>query len=112
MNAVVDTPAEAPRAAGAGHVHPVHRFRWLLRREFWEHKGGFLWAPLVAGGISLLLSAMGMVLAMVAARGKVPPEPTYEGEFHERRFLDRNRLTLIESGGGFSKKLSIARLPQ
>lgn len=74
MNAVVDTPAEAPRAAGAGHVHPVHRFRWLLRREFWEHKGGFLWAPLVAGGISLLLSAMGMVLAMVAARGKVPQD--------------------------------------
>ncbi len=59
MNAVVDTPTAAPRPAGASHVHPTHRFRWLLRREFWEHKGGFFWAPLVAGGISLLLTLIG-----------------------------------------------------
>ncbi|WP_238346110.1 hypothetical protein [Luteimonas saliphila] len=72
MNAVADTLPDAPRPAGAGHIHPTHRFRWLLRREFWEHKGGFLWAPLVAGGISLLLSAMGIVMAMVAARGNIP----------------------------------------
>jgi ABC-2 type transport system permease protein len=25
--------------------------KWLLRREFWEHKGGFFWAPLVVGSI-------------------------------------------------------------
>jgi len=72
MNAVVDTPTDAPRPAGAAHVHRTHRFRWLLRREFWEHKGGFFWAPLVAGGISLLLSAMGIVLALVAARRHMP----------------------------------------
>ena len=22
--------------------------KWLLRREFWEHKGAMMWAPLVA----------------------------------------------------------------
>jgi ABC-2 type transport system permease protein len=49
--------------ATGGHVpmaaaHPTHKFALLLRREFWEHKGGFFWAPLVAGGISLLLTAM------------------------------------------------------
>ncbi len=49
-------------------THPTHKFRLLLRREFWEHKGGFLWAPLVAGGIFLLLSLMGFGVGEMAAR--------------------------------------------
>ena len=62
MNAVAETrsPVAAP--------HPTHKFRLLLRREFWEHKGGFFWAPLVAGGISLVLTAMALVVAEIAAR--------------------------------------------
>ena len=48
--------------------HPTHKFQLLLRREFWEHKGGFLWAPLVAGGIFLLLSLMGFGIGEMAAR--------------------------------------------
>jgi ABC-2 type transport system permease protein len=48
--------------------HPTHKFKLLLRREFWEHKGGFLWAPLVAGGIFLLLSVMGFGVGEMAAR--------------------------------------------
>jgi ABC-2 type transport system permease protein len=48
--------------------HPTHKFKLLLRREFWEHKGGFLWAPLVAGGIFLLLSLMGFGVGEMAAR--------------------------------------------
>ena len=27
--------------------------KWLLRREFWEHKGAMLWAPIVAGTLLL-----------------------------------------------------------
>ncbi|HRN62027.1 MAG TPA: hypothetical protein PK743_00330 [Luteimonas sp.] len=72
MNAAADTLPDAPRGTAGTHIHKTHRFRWLLRREFWEHKGGFLWAPLVAGVISLLLSAMGIAIAMVAARGRIP----------------------------------------
>jgi len=40
-------------------------FVWLIKREFWEHRGGFLWAPLVTGGIFLLLNVMGLVAAEV-----------------------------------------------
>ena len=61
MNAVTQT-RHVPVA------HPTHKLRLLLRREFWEHKGGFLWAPIVAGAIFLLLSVMGIVVAEVAAR--------------------------------------------
>ncbi|HEX5755300.1 MAG TPA: hypothetical protein VFY12_02990 [Arenimonas sp.] len=27
------------------------KFAWLLRREYWEHKGGFLWAPAIVGAV-------------------------------------------------------------
>jgi ABC-2 type transport system permease protein len=40
-------------------------FVWLVKREFWEHRGGFLWAPLVAGSIFLVLNVMGLIAAEV-----------------------------------------------
>ncbi|WP_449448319.1 hypothetical protein [Thermomonas brevis] len=48
--------------------HPTHKLKLLLRREFWEHKGGFFWAPIWAGGISLLLTTMALIFGEVAAR--------------------------------------------
>ena len=36
---------------------------WLLRREFWEHKGSMFWAPVVVG--ALLVVLMGGILAYV-----------------------------------------------
>ena len=75
MNAAADSTLPAsPRAMA--RPHPTHKFRLLLRREFWEHKGGFLWAPLVAGGISLLLTIMAIVIGEVAAR-----QALADGEF-------------------------------
>ena len=71
MNAAADTLPDTPRPAGATPARPTRPFAWLLRREYWENRGGFLWAPLVAGGISLLLSAMGIILAIVAAGPKI-----------------------------------------
>ncbi|MHB8911576.1 MAG: hypothetical protein ACYC42_02750 [Lysobacter sp.] len=65
----MDLPT-APRAAVAA-PHATHTFKLLLKREFWEHKGGFFWAPLVAGGIFLLLSLMGIGVGEMAAR-RVP----------------------------------------
>ena len=67
MNAVnMDLPV-APRTPVAA-PHATHTFKLLLKREFWEHKGGFFWAPLVAGGIFLLLSLMGIGAGELAAR--------------------------------------------
>ncbi len=39
----------------------MNTFKWLLKREFWEHRGGFFWAPVVAGIIFLVLSSMAIV---------------------------------------------------
>ena len=49
-------------------VHATHRFRMLLRREYWEHKGGFFWAPVIASIISLAMTIMGIVLALMSVR--------------------------------------------
>lgn len=63
MNTMTDTlPQRRPVAA----PHATHKFKLLLRREFWEHRGGFFWAPLIASGIALLftvLAAIGLTIA-------------------------------------------------
>jgi len=66
MNASTYDGDTAPRAIAA--PHPTHKLQLLLKREFWEHKGGFFWAPLVAGAISLVLSLMALIVGEVVAR--------------------------------------------
>ncbi|RDS86467.1 hypothetical protein [Dyella psychrodurans] len=34
---------------------------WLVKREFWEHRGGFFWAPVITGVVFLILNLMGIV---------------------------------------------------
>jgi hypothetical protein len=72
--------------------HPTHKFQLLLRREFWEHKGGFLWAPLVAGGIFLLLSLMGFGVGEMAAR-RTTGNFQIDGEGIQINGLDLGALT-------------------
>ncbi|MDO5504729.1 MAG: hypothetical protein Q4F49_00345 [Pseudoxanthomonas suwonensis] len=43
----------------------LQKLGWLLRREFWEHRGGFLWAPLIAGGVFLFFTLLGGGTAQV-----------------------------------------------
>lgn len=38
---------------------------WLVRREYWENRGGFLWAPFWAGASILLITALGIISAEV-----------------------------------------------
>lgn len=46
----------------------MNTFLCLLKREYWEHRGGFLWAPVWTAGIFLVLSLMGMVVGEMGAR--------------------------------------------
>lgn len=96
MNALdINADRPAPRAIAA--VHPTHTFRLLLRREFWEHRGGFLWAPLLAGAIFLLLATMGIGVGELAAR-RVADSSNHamistDGGKFEINGLDLSRLT-------------------
>jgi ABC-2 type transport system permease protein len=40
--------------------------KWLLRREFWEHKGAFFWAPVVVAAVMLILVGGGLVYAVAS----------------------------------------------
>ncbi|MFC4761579.1 hypothetical protein [Dyella koreensis] len=40
-------------------------FYWLVKREFWENRGGFLWAPVVTGVVFLVLNIMAIIAAEV-----------------------------------------------
>jgi ABC-2 type transport system permease protein len=40
----------------------MNTMKWLLKREYWEHKGGLLWAPGVVSAITIVL---GIIMAGV-----------------------------------------------
>ncbi len=54
MNAANSTPATQATA-----------FKWLLKREYWENRGGFLWAPVVTGAIVTLLTFIAAVIGLI-----------------------------------------------
>ncbi len=41
----------------------MNTLKWLLKREYWEHKGGFFWAPVVISGIISLLTIGSLLFA-------------------------------------------------
>jgi ABC-2 type transport system permease protein len=114
MNASIETAVATPRTPVAP-PHPTHKFKLLLRREFWEHKGGFLWAPLVAGAIFLAPAAMGIVTALFFARKAIAEgEMQIDGEVMING-LDLGMLTrrmdaqaLAELGKGLDISLFMA----
>ena len=62
MNAIPASPAKAPVP------HPTAKFKWLLRREYWENRGGFFWGPVIAGAIIVGLNLILAVIGSIAAR--------------------------------------------
>ena len=49
-------------------ISPSSKFVWLVKREFWEHRGGFLWTPLIIAAVMLAFMAMGLITAELTAR--------------------------------------------
>jgi ABC-2 type transport system permease protein len=50
-------------------MNRMKTFYWLVKREFWEHRGSFVWAPIIAGAVFLLLNLMAIVTAEVLKIG-------------------------------------------
>jgi ABC-2 type transport system permease protein len=51
-----------------GRSHDTAKFQWLLKREYWENRGGFLWAPVITGAIIVGLNLILAVIGSIAAR--------------------------------------------
>lgn len=71
MNAIVESQdsTSAFRSKGAS-ISVSQRFLLLLKREFWEHRGGFLWAPLVTGAIAIVFSLFGAIAGSLMFDGR------------------------------------------
>lgn len=72
-------------------------FGWLLRREFWEHRGGFLWAPIIVGIVSLVLIAMGLVVGEVSMH-RANVDPQLFGLEHVQGALTAEQMQMLAQG--------------
>ena len=43
----------------------MNTYKWLLKREFWEHKGGFFWTPAVIGALLTLGTGASVLAGLV-----------------------------------------------
>ena len=72
MNAADDILAPSPAAPRAVAATPrLQTFKMLLKREYWEHRGGFLWAPSIVGAIAIVFTLLGVVASTVMLRNAV-----------------------------------------
>jgi len=73
---------------------PARTWLTLLKREFWEHRGGLLWAPVVTGALFLALTIMAMAVAHVGAgKARIQLGALNLGEL--TRNLDANQLAAV-----------------
>lgn len=85
----------------------MNTFGWLVKREYWEHKGGFVWTPIWVSGVMLLLTVLGILTtelfasrASVKINGGIPWEQISqrlsEGDFvHAGTGLDVAYIALV-----------------
>jgi ABC-2 type transport system permease protein len=84
MNASIQEPAAMqPRAATADAYGFGSKFKLLLRREFWENKGGFFWAPVITGIIASVFAVIGLIIATIFIQ-----KAKNDGDFHDHFKID------------------------
>jgi len=79
----------------------MNTFKWLLKREYWEHRGGFFWAPVVTGAIFLLLSIMAIIAGESVRRSVEDGEGIQMNGVHLRQLTETlTPKEMAELGGG------------
>lgn len=70
---------------------------WLVKREIWEHKGGFIWTPVIGGIVFLVLNLMGVVTGEVM--GASHGIHIGSGNLHElTTMMDRHDMEQVGMG--------------
>ena len=46
----------------------MNTMKWLVKREFWENKGGFFWAPIIVGCIATLFAIVAATVGAIVGR--------------------------------------------
>ncbi|MFJ1472438.1 hypothetical protein [Massilia orientalis] len=65
----------------------TNTMKWLLKREFWEHKGSMFWAPLIVG--SLLVVLLGCTITYGIMQHGIPAHVTINGQTLDHARLDQ-----------------------
>lgn len=79
----------------------MNTFKWLLKREYWEHRGGFFWAPVVTGAIFLLLSVMAIIAGESVRRTVDDGDGIQMNGVHLRQLTETlTPKEMAELGGG------------
>ncbi len=55
-------------------ISPARKLGWLLRREYWENRGGFFWAPVIAGVVICALSLLAALAGSLHLSGIEKPK--------------------------------------
>jgi ABC-2 type transport system permease protein len=96
MNASVQEPAAMrPHTTTAEAFGFGNKLKLLLKREFWENKGGFFWAPVVTGIIASTFALVGLIFATIFIQ-KAKSNGDFETHF------SRNDIDGLEAFGVFS----------
>ena len=64
----------------------TNTMKWLLKREFWEHKGSMFWAPLIVG--SLLVVLLGCTITYGIMAHGIPTHISVNGHWIDDPRLD------------------------
>ena len=65
----------------------ANTMKWLLRREFWEHKGSMFWAPLIVGAVLVVL--LGCTITYGIMQHGIPAHVTVNGHTLDHARLDQ-----------------------
>ncbi len=69
----------------------MNTMKWLLRREFWEHKGAMFWAPIIAAAVLFCLTSVSAIYG------------ASQGEFNDEvkiHLTNQGKTTTVHSGFG------------
>lgn len=81
MNAIYDTPDQAPVQRAVRSIGAADRFKMLLKREFWENRGGFVWAPVITGMIATVFALIGAIGGSWALQ-RAKSSPNFSHDLH------------------------------
>ncbi len=97
MNTSIQEPTAVRPHAATGAFGFGSKFKLLLRREFWENKGGFFWAPIITGIIASAFAVIGLIIATIFIQ-----KAKSSGEFSNHFNLDnpesRSALGALSDG--------------
>jgi len=81
----------------------MNTFPTLLKREFWEHKGGMLWAPVVVGGLMLGAAGISAAIGLAAKDGNM--------QVNGERIIADGHLMTTETQQQIADGLAFAIIP-